>query len=568
MNAPSEAAPLNLLDHVGAADAFEPLPLSTLAISQTDVQQRRRARFNKEALAELIESVRLKGVRTPILCRPHPNPTAHVRFEIVAGERRYLAAKAVGLGTILAVVRSLTDAEVVSDQLIENLQRETLHELEEAQGYAELMQLQGLKPEQLAELFHKSRSYVYNRLKLRDLCPEAVKAVNEGKLDVSIALLIARIGHHDTQRAALKDIFGQHFGETTYRRVREHVQQHYMLDLGRAPFDIQDANLVGRAGTCGGCPKRTGNQVDLFTDVKNPNVCTDPKCYGQKKDAHLARQRAEAEAKGRKVITGEDAKRILPWPEETACAFGTGYVSLDQPCPDDPERRTVRAILGDDWPGLVMVEHPLGTLVGCLTTSQIAEGLKAKGIKTVREEANEKRVARHAVGAAADDTDTKPDPRQSESDLEMEVRRRTFHALRAKLKGRIERADLALVARVFYEALANYGPAAEYIEGWFSEDLYHWRGQPAHEIAKLDASQLGRVLVELALTEVVMAEDTDAGDLYATAKRHHVDPARIRKDLQAQAKQKAKAEAKAIQALHPKKKTKAAPAKGARKGKR
>jgi hypothetical protein len=142
---------------------------------------------------------------------------------------------------------------------------------------------------------------VFARLKLCALCPEARKAFYAGELDASRALLIARIGHHDTQRKALKDVQGGRYqGDEpmSYREAHQHILQTYMLQLKKAPFDTKDEQLLAKAGACGPCPKRTGNQADLFGDVKSADVCTDPKCFDDKRQAHFAKAAKELEAKG------------------------------------------------------------------------------------------------------------------------------------------------------------------------------------------------------------------------------------------------------------------------------
>src|SRR3546814_8871375 len=78
------------------------------------------------------------------------------------------------------------------------------------------------------------------------------------------------------------------------REAADHIQENYMLDLKRAPFPIVDANLVEQAGACTSCPKRTGANPDLFSDVSNADVCTDPECFSGKRTIHVERVKAAA----------------------------------------------------------------------------------------------------------------------------------------------------------------------------------------------------------------------------------------------------------------------------------
>jgi hypothetical protein len=158
--------------------------------------------------------------------------------------------------------------------------------------------------EEIAAKVGKSRSYVFARLKLCALCPEARKAFYDGNLDASKALLIARIGHHDTQRQALKDLTNSRVrprADVVSRGAPAHPAELHAA-AEEAPFDIKDAQLVAKAGACGPCPKRTGNQADLFGDVKSADVCTDPKCFDDKRQAHYSVAVKQLEAKGKKVI--------------------------------------------------------------------------------------------------------------------------------------------------------------------------------------------------------------------------------------------------------------------------
>src|SRR5258708_37532733 len=219
-----------------------------------------------------------------------------------------------GLVEVKVVVREIAEADLVQFQLTENLQRQTIDALEEAEGYRELQTAKKLKAERVADLLGISRTTVFNRLKLLDLCPEAIAALEKGELNQSNAILIARIGHHDTQRRVLEESRQTNYGEgpMTYRELREHIEEHYMIDLKGAPFKLDDFALIQKAGPCTTCPKRTGNKKDLFSEVKTPNVCTDPKCYDDKRQVVFHRAAVELEAKGRKVIAGAAAKKLVP----------------------------------------------------------------------------------------------------------------------------------------------------------------------------------------------------------------------------------------------------------------
>ena len=159
--------------NIGAQRAsFETIPLECIRASKTNP----RKHFNPELLADLAASIRQLGLAQPILVRPIARDlidNSPVRFEVVAGERRFRASHLAGYQTILAVVRDLSDAEALELQVVENLQRADLHPLEEAEGYEVLMKAHDLSAEQLADKVGKSKAYIYARLKLCALVPFA-----------------------------------------------------------------------------------------------------------------------------------------------------------------------------------------------------------------------------------------------------------------------------------------------------------------------------------------------------------------------------------------------------------
>ena len=151
-----------------------------------------RRRFDEAELDSLAESIRRRGVVQPILVRPHPNEES--RFEIVAGERRWRAAQRAQQHEIPVVVKALDDREAMEIALIENIQRENLGPLEEAEGYRRLIDEFGGTQETLAGVVGKSRSHVANTLRLLGL-PEPVRALlDDGALTAghARALLAAR----------------------------------------------------------------------------------------------------------------------------------------------------------------------------------------------------------------------------------------------------------------------------------------------------------------------------------------------------------------------------------------
>ena len=156
--------------------------------------------FDQEALQDLAASIREHGVIQPVLLRP-----AKTGFELVAGERRWRAARLAGLKQIPAIVRELTDRQNMFYALIENMQREDLNSIEEARGMEEMMSAFGLNQEETAKTIGKSRSYVTNALRLLRLPQDVQDMVMDGRLSAGHARAIAGLEGEELQlEAAVK----------------------------------------------------------------------------------------------------------------------------------------------------------------------------------------------------------------------------------------------------------------------------------------------------------------------------------------------------------------------------
>jgi ParB family chromosome partitioning protein len=179
-----------------------------------------RRHFDEEALAELVDSIRLRGIIQPIVVRPNGH-----RYQIVAGERRWRAAQRAQLSEVPVLVRDFSDGETLEVALIENVQRQDLNAIEEAEGYQRLINDYGHTQDALGKLVHKSRSHISNLLRLLDL-PEQVRSlVATGKLSM---------GH---ARALVPAQDPQAYADEVVRRnlsVRD-TEKLVRLGLGRRP---------------------------------------------------------------------------------------------------------------------------------------------------------------------------------------------------------------------------------------------------------------------------------------------------------------------------------------------
>ena len=164
-------------------------PDSTLKISQIVPNKDQPRKLFKEAeLSELSDSIKQNGILQPLLVRKKGT-----KYEIVAGERRYQAAKLAGLEEVPVIIKDISDVEVFKLALIENLQRADLSPLEEARGYKQLIKERSLTQDEVAKLVSKSRSAVTNTLRLLDLPEEVHQFVEDGLITAGHARAILAV---------------------------------------------------------------------------------------------------------------------------------------------------------------------------------------------------------------------------------------------------------------------------------------------------------------------------------------------------------------------------------------
>lgn len=164
-----------------------------------------RKKFKPEELEELADSIKQNGVLQPLLVRKKG-----ASYEIVAGERRYQAAKMAGLSEVPVIIREISDDDVFKLALIENLQRSDLSPLEEAQGYRQLINDKGLTQEELAKILSKSRSAITNTLRLLDLPQEVQELVDQGKLTAGHARAILAVPSEDGRIRLAEKVVDEH----------------------------------------------------------------------------------------------------------------------------------------------------------------------------------------------------------------------------------------------------------------------------------------------------------------------------------------------------------------------
>jgi len=187
---------------------------------EPNLEQPRKS-FDEESLRELAESIKKHGIVQPIIVRKE-NDT----YRIVAGERRWRAAKIANLEKIKAIVKDLTDQEILEVALIENLQREDLNPIEEAEAYEKLIKEHGLKQEEIAEIVGKSRPAVANSLRLLSLPDEIKSGLVERKITSGHARALLAIEDPEVQKRVMEEIIKMNYNvRQTEKIVKEYIDK-------------------------------------------------------------------------------------------------------------------------------------------------------------------------------------------------------------------------------------------------------------------------------------------------------------------------------------------------------
>ncbi len=306
-----------------------------------------------ERLDELADSIRTHGILQDILVRPIGTDATPARydakakawecdhFEIVAGERRFRAARLAGLTELSAKVRVMPDAEVLALQLIENDQREDVRPSEQAAAYKRLVDAVGLA--EAARQIGKPEATVRGTALLARAPAPLAAAVDAGLVGRSVAELVCRVpGERSRAKAAYCVMIGEMTppsddewdaiddvrpniergnGVLTHRETKELISRHFTRELKTAPFSRKTLYVLpdpdGEKGQtrighdCDGCPKRAGNDPTAKAENVRGDICLDPECYGEKAEAH---RRQEIE---------KFAKKIHGDPKANVCVIDT-----------------------------------------------------------------------------------------------------------------------------------------------------------------------------------------------------------------------------------------------------
>jgi ParB/RepB/Spo0J family partition protein len=346
------------------------IPVDELHRSPTNPRK-----HNKEPDADFVDSIRQKGVLQPIIVRERKAGG----FEVVFGDTRRRGSELAGKSHVPCIVRDMSDDEAYEAQAIENAHRRDLHPIDEADSFAGLLK-RGRTPQDIAGKIGRPVAYILQRLKLCELSKKCREALDDGRLQLGVALQIARIPGHKLQDDALETVAPRSYGDITevmsLKSATEEIRDRFMLKLVDAPFDRADPKLVPKAGACSVCPKRTGNQAELFSDVKSADLCTDPACFRSKLDAQWKVAQAAAKTGGAKVLSEKDCQGIFNGHgDDDTLRYGSKWTALSELA------ATVKKQLGDKLDPVLARNPRTGRIVEVVLKA-VADGAKKKAAKT------------------------------------------------------------------------------------------------------------------------------------------------------------------------------------------
>ncbi len=235
-----------------------------------------RRHFDEQQIKELADSIRENGLVQPLVVRQVDG-----KFELIAGERRLRAVTSLGHTEVRVIVREATDQEVAELTLIENLQRESLTPLEEAEQYRLLQVRFAMKQEDIARRVGKSRTVVANMVRLLELVPEARQMLELGKITVGHAKVLLQLREHDEQTMATRRVVAGHL---TVRQTEKLVRSILLPDQHELPPVIARPRQLPAAfqGICDQLSHDFGTRVSISMKSKSNGVIEIP--YAGKED--------------------------------------------------------------------------------------------------------------------------------------------------------------------------------------------------------------------------------------------------------------------------------------------
>lgn len=508
---------------------FQILPIGQIVESATNP----RRHYAEQAMQELTESIKRHGVLVPLLVRP-----VNGSFEIIAGSRRFKAALAAKLEVLPVRIKEIGDNEALEIQILENLVREDVHPLEEAQGYKMLLGRPGYDVSAIVAKIAKSESYVYQRLKLCDLIPAAQKSFLEDKITARHALLICRLQSKD-QKLALAECFDEYpniNGKPALKgavHLADWIQHNIHLDLHSVPFKKDLAFPF--AGPCTECPKRTGFLPQLFPDIAKKDTCTDPICYKRKLAAFIENEKQDFAAIGRNLIELSTSYHIEKGSE---------------------------ALSSNDWREVTKKDRCEHTQKGIVTTGHhdLGKVIDVCADRNCKQHRGASRYQRSPTEI------TQQKKRKLENEKKHSLRSRLVHEILTRVGHELSPEDLQLVAgSLAREMQSDDAKLVCKSHGWAMTNAHAARKTIESQLPGLGGYELIKLLIELSLSCGASFQFANKLDLLnSTAERYGIKVKSVEKAVNAEfdqkeAKKKAR-QTKSQKADKKKKASKSAPA--------
>ncbi|GEP97681.1 ParB/RepB/Spo0J family partition protein [Chitinophaga cymbidii] len=240
-----------------------------------------------DEIKEMAESIKTSDFLQPIMVKPFENG-----FRIIFGERRYRAALLLELKEIPAIIKNadISEEEIKVIQLIENIQRQDVHPMQQAVSFRFLIDEQKMKVDDIAHFIGKSPYYVRQQLKLNDLAEQWQALFLKNGIPISTALLICSLPP-EAQKELYKNQVDKDEARKTHPQIflNTHAINRYKGDLSLAAFDLKDAELDKKAGPCLGCPFNSASASLFPEDQKYPH-CNHIVCFKNKTSLYLDRE--------------------------------------------------------------------------------------------------------------------------------------------------------------------------------------------------------------------------------------------------------------------------------------
>lgn len=492
--------------------------------------------LDDEAQKELDADVAARGVLTPLIVRKADKG----KFEILAGFRRYHAAKKAKEKDVPVHIVEADDAEDAYEiMVIENLQRQNIHRLDEAQAFKHILDRNNGDFLALAKRVNKKEPYIRKTLVLNQLWLHFRDWFRKGTLEEDAAFALARLQHGDQERC-YKDLED---GDKKTKRVsladvQNWTEQHVIRDLTRVPWDVKDATLHHKAGACTTCPKRSGIAKDMFADVTAGDSCTDSACFGEKLSRHLAATRLRLGSHGVHYVLvskhqyeteGDGENRVLGTKD-----YLDASVEKGQPKACDTLKK-----------GLILKGQGTGTVI------PVCLNVKCKVHKLS--------LGNHGARVTPEEAEKLRDQRKDRAQ-ETEVRDKILTAVLTKTTTALDGEDMSIILNAVFGRLWH-----EYkkrlLKRWDLlkppskvkvEEPPDYDALFAKSIEGITGPGFAKALLEISLIDDVDPGpmDSKAERLYDVAKKLKIDVGQVRKDVAAAAvavkekKPKAKAKTK------------------------